>query len=105
MKAEKLDWTGYEVRTAHATWVCMKSRSEVVGFVSANAYSVDGIDYFLEFVAKDKRSPEVPDARTLQLRTSEFLAGTDLPFLTLVVEGQMIESSPWDRFIEVYKRD
>jgi|SRR5271168_999085 len=105
MEAETLEWAGYEVQTAHATWVCTKSRPQLVGFTSPTTFKVDGIDYFLEFVAKNKKSADVPNTRTLQLRTSEYLAGTDRPFLDLVVDGQMLETSPWDRFIEVYKRD
>lgn len=105
MEGEKLTWKGYEVPTAHATWVCAKSRSQAVGFTSPTTFSVDGVDLFLEFVAKNKKSADVPDTRTLQLRTSEYLVATDRPFLDLVVDGQMLASSPWDRFIEVYKRD
>ena len=105
MEAEDLDWVGYEVQTPHATWVCAKSRAQLVGFTSPATFKVDGIDYFLEFVASNKKSADIPDTRTLQLRTSVYLAGTDQRFLGLVVDGQMLESSPWDRFIEVYKRD
>jgi len=105
MEAEKLSWEGYEVRTPQATWVCTKSRSQAVGFTSATTFMPDGIDYFLEFSAQNKRSADVPDIRMLQLRTSEYLVGTDLPFLKLVVDGQLLETTPWDRFKEVYKRD
>lgn len=99
MEAEGLSSEGYEVPTAQATWVCSKSRSRAV------ASTVDGIDYFLEFTAQNKVSADIPDTRKLQLRTSEYLVGTDLPFLKLVVDGQMLETMPWDRFIEVYKID
>lgn len=105
MEAEKLTWEGYEVATSQARWVCTKSRSQTVGFTSPTTLMIDGIDYFLEFSARDKRSADIPDIRTLQLRTSEYLVGSDLPFLQLVVDGQMLETTPWDRFIEVYKRD
>ena len=105
MGAEELSWEGYEVPTQQATWVCTKSRSQTVGFTSPTTLMIDGIDYFLEFSARDKRSADIPDIRTLQLRTSEYLVGSDLPFLQLVVDGQMLETTPWDRFIEVYKRD
>jgi hypothetical protein len=99
VETEELSWEGYEVPTAQARWVCTKGRSLAV------ASTADGIDYFLEFSAQDKRYADVPDTRKLQLRTSEYLAGTDLSFLKLVVDGQMLETTPWDRFIEVYKRD
>jgi hypothetical protein len=99
MDAAKLSWEGYEVPTAQAVWACNKSRTQAV------ASTVDGIDYFLEFSAKSKQSTDIPDTRTLQLRTSEYLVCTDWPFLRLVVDGQMIETKPWDRYIEVYKRD
>lgn len=105
MEAEKLSWEGYEVLTPQATWVCTRSRSQVVGFTSPTTFMPDGIDYFLEFSARNKRSADIPDTRTLQLRTSEYLVGTDLPYLKLVVDGQMLETATWDRFIEVYKRD
>jgi hypothetical protein len=99
MEAEELSWERYEVPTAQATWVCTKSRSQAVGSTA------DGIDYFLEFAAQNKRSADIPNTRKLQLRTSEYLVATDLSFLKLVVDGQMLETTPWDRFIEVYKRD
>ncbi len=99
MEAEWLSWKRYEVPTAQAAWVCTKSRSRAV------ASTVDGIDYFLEFTSQSKWSADIPDTRKLQLRTSEYLVGTDLAFLKLVVDGQMLETMPWDRFIEVYKRD
>jgi len=105
MEAEKLSWEGYAVHTAQGIWVCTKSRARAVGFTSATTFKPDGIDYFLEFSAQDKRSPDIPDSRTLQLRTSEYLVGTDLPFLKLVVDGQLLETTPWDRFKEVYQRD
>jgi hypothetical protein len=105
MGAEDLNWEGYEVPTREATWVCTKSRSQLVGFTTPTTVMPDGIDYFLEFSAQNKQSADIPDTRTLQLRTSEYLVGTDLPFLKLVVEGQMLETAPWDRLIEVYKRD
>ena len=105
MGADELSWEGYEVPTQQATWVCTKSRSRMVGFTSPTTVMPDGIDYFLEFSARNRRSADVPDSRTLQLRTSEYLVGSDLPFLQLVVDGQMLETTPWDRFIEVYKRD
>jgi hypothetical protein len=99
MKAEDLSWQGYEVRTPQAKWVCTKSISRAVELTP------DGIDYFLEFSAEDKRSADIPDKRSLHLRTSVYLVGTDLPFLSLAVDGQMLETIPWDRFKEVYKRD
>jgi hypothetical protein len=105
LEAEKLGWVGYEVPTAQATWVCTKSRSQAVGFTSATTVMPDGIDYFLVFSAQNKWSADVPDTRTLQLRTSEWPVATELSFLRLVVDGQLLETSPRDRFKEVYKRD
>ncbi len=99
MHLEDLIWVGYEVPTAQATWVCTKSRTQAI------ADKPDGIGYFLEFSATNKRSVEVPETRTLTLRTSVSLAGTDPVFLNLVVAGQMIETDPWNRFMEVYKKD
>jgi hypothetical protein len=105
MSAKQLSWEGYEVHAPEATWVCTRSLSKEVGFTSPTTSSVDGIDYFLEFSARNKRSDSAPSARTLQLRTSEYLVGTDLGFLKRVVHGQLLETNPWDRFKEVYKRD
>lgn len=99
MSLEGLGWLGYEVRTVQANWVCTKSRPRAI------AYTADGIDYFLEFSARNKQSDDVPDTRTLQLRTTESFAGTEPLFLRLVAEGQMLETEPWDRFMEVYKTD
>jgi len=104
MEAEELSWEGYEVCTPQATWVCTKSRSQTVG-CSSPTLVLDGIDYFLEFSAQNKQSTDIPDTRTLQLRTSEFLIDENLPLLNLVVEGEMFETTPWDRFKEVYKED
>lgn len=105
MSAKDLSWVGHEVHTPEALWVCTRSLSKEVGFTSPTTLSVDGIDYFLEFSARNKRSDATPSTRTLQLRTSEYLVGTDLGFLKLVVDGQMLEMTPWDRFKEVYRRD
>jgi len=105
MGAEELSWEGYEVATPQAVWECTKSRSRVVGFISPTTFMVDGIDYFLEFSARDKRSSDIPGTRTLHLRTSEYLVGTDLPYLKFVVDGQMLKTEDWDQHIEVYKRD
>ena len=77
----------------------------MVGFTSPTTFMPDGIDYLLEFSAQEKRSADIPDTPTLQLRTSEHLVGTDLQFLKLVVHGQMLETTPWDRSKEVYARD
>jgi hypothetical protein len=105
MEAENLTWEGYEVPTPQARWVCTRSRAQAVGFTSPTTFLLDGIDYFLEFSAQNKQSADIPDIRTLQLRTSGYLVATDLSFLKLVVDGQMLETVPWDRFKEVYKRD
>jgi hypothetical protein len=105
MKAEELNWEGHEVQTPQATWVCTTSRSKAVGFTSPTTIMIDGIDYFLEFTARNKRFAETPDTRTLQLRTNGHLVATELGFVTLVVDGQMLETTPWDRAIEVHKKD
>ncbi len=78
METEKLSWKGYEVSTPQGTWVCTKSRSQAVELTA------DGIDYFLEFSVQNKPFTDIPDIRTLQLRTSEYLVGIDLRFLELV---------------------
>jgi hypothetical protein len=99
MAAESPKWDGYEVYATHARWVCIKSRAIAV------PSTADGVDYLLVFSAHDKRFDDVPDTRTLQLRTSEFLIGTDWPFLKLVVDGELLDGKPWDRFKEICKRD
>jgi len=97
--AEQLDWKGLEVHAPEAIWVCTKSRSRVI------ATSPDGIDYLLEFTARPKRVANAPDTRNLHLRTSGYLVGTNLGFVKLVVEGQMLQTAEWNPFMEVYKQD
>jgi hypothetical protein len=100
MNAEDVNWKGYEVRTPEATWVCVESKCiESLG---------DRIDYDMEFSARGPSMTGTPDSRKLLLRTSAFKVceeGGFLGFLKLVVEGQLLETIPWDRFIEVYGRD
>jgi len=105
MGATELSWEGYEVDTQEAAWVCTRSVFREVGFASPPTFLVDGIDYFLGFSAPNKRSAKAPGARGLQLCTSEYLVGTDLGFLKLVVDGQLLQTTPWDRVKEVYRRD
>jgi len=100
-----MNWTGLVVPTPQAKWVCTKSNSKAVGFTGPNTIMVDGIDYFLEFMAVNKVSAEVPDSRTLQLRSSEYLVAAEPHFIQLVIEGQMIETDPWNRYFEIHKKD
>ncbi len=100
MKAEEISWKRLEVHTREAIWVCVESRSKLSG-------TVDGIDYFMEFAASDPHIDGIPATRKLQLRTSEYRVSEPnfLCFLKLVVEGQLMETTPWDRFKEVRERD
>jgi hypothetical protein len=101
MIAKEISWKGLEVHTREAIWVCVESRlMQVPG-------TVDGIDYLMEFVARDPHMEGIPATRKLCLRTSEYRVSEPdfLYFLKLVVDGQMMETTPWDRFIEVYERD
>ena|ERR1035438_4398564 len=107
MKAEERSWKGFEVLTHEARWVCVKSEGKQVQ-PTLQAISPDGIDYFMGFEARDVQAEGVPATRTLQLRTSAFRVSSEPDFwdyLKLVVEGQMIKTTPWDRYIEVYKQD
>ena len=107
MKAEERSWEGFEVSTHEARWVCVKSEGKEVQPLS-HSISPDGINYFMEFEARDVQVEGVPATRTLQLQTSAFKVSLEPGFwdyLKLVVEGQMIETTPWDRYIEVQKRD
>jgi len=101
MRAEEISWKGLEVHTREAIWVCVDSRLEQV------PGTVDGIDYLMKFEARDPHVEGTPATRKLCLRTSEYRVSEPefLYFLKLVVEGQLIETTPWDRFKEVYERD
>jgi hypothetical protein len=61
----------------------------------------------MEFAARDAHMEGIPTTRKLPLRTSEYRVSEPefLYLLRLVVEGQLIEPTPWDRFKEVYERD
>jgi hypothetical protein len=101
MRAEEISWKGLEVHTHEAIWVCVECKLvQVPG-------TVDGIDYYMVFAARDPRVEGIPATRKLQLRTSEYRVSEPefLSFLKLVIEGQLIETTPWDRFKEVYERD
>ena len=93
-------WIGFEVETHEATWVCVKC-------VGQNL-APNRIDYFMEFEARDPRKEGVPATRKVHLRTGSFSVDCEpgfQEFLEYVVEGQLIETNPWDRFKEVYERD
>ena len=99
MIADEVNWKGLEVHTREAIWVCAESKMVQV------PYTVGGIDYQMEFAARELRIADVPTTRRLCLRTSDYFVATNQDYLALVIQGQMIETTPWDRFIEVYKRD
>jgi hypothetical protein len=99
---EEAIWLGYEVTTAQATWACTKCDSKYV------SSKVDVIDYFMTFEARSPLSEGIPPTRNIQLRTSDFRIANEpdfTGFLSLVIEGQLLETEPWDRFVEVYERD
>ena len=97
--AEQLNWVGYTVHAPEAIWVCVTSWTRRV------PSTADGIDYYLEFEAQPKLTDDAPDKRTLQLRTSGFLVATELRFISLVIDGQMLQTEKWDPFKEVYEKD
>jgi hypothetical protein len=99
MIAEEVNWEGLEVHTREAIWVCVKS--QMVQIPS----TVGGIEYHLEFAARELRIAGTPMTRKLCLRTSDYFVATSQDYLALVIQGQMIETGPWDRFIAVYERD
>ncbi len=101
MIAEEINWNGLEVHTREAIWVCVESRFDRVPLI------VDGIDYHLTFEARDPHMEGIPETRKLQLRTSIYRVSEPefLYFLKLVVKGEMMETTPWDRFKEVYEHD
>jgi hypothetical protein len=108
MEANAVTWKGHEVHTQEAIWVCTECRSKDVTQVGPNEFMPDGIDYFLEFAAREKRVDGIPDVRKLQLRTSAFNVSHDpdfVAFLGLVIDGQMLQTEQWDPFKEVYKQD
>ena len=99
MEVEVHSWEGLVEHTPDAIWVCDESRC----FRVPN--SVDGIEFHMKFSARERRRHGVPAARTLKLRTSLYLAGTDLPYVELVIRGMLMESDPWDQFKNVPIRD
>lgn len=108
MEAGKLSWLGWTVDSPSATWVCTTSCVREFLQTSSNTFMPDGIEYDLEFSARNKVSEAVPDTRRLRVRTSSFKITSESDFLhhlSLVIDGQMLDDAPWDRFKEVYERD
>lgn len=99
MIADEVNWEGLEVHTKEAIWVCIECKLEKVPF------TVGRIEYHMKFAARELRIAGVPTTRTLCLRTSDYFVATNLDDLTLVIKGQMMETTPWDRPIDVYKCD
>ncbi len=99
MIADEVNWKGLEVHTQEAIWVCVESEMVPVPLTAG------GIDYHLEFVARELRIAGVPRTRKLRLRTSDYFVAENQGYLTSVIEGRMMATESWDDFIEVYKRD
>jgi hypothetical protein len=102
MKAEDVNWKGYEVHTGETNWVCIESKATPI------LATPDRIDYLMTFEARDPRTEGTPATRSLHLRTSSFKVSEEpgfLGFLQLVVQGMLIDTTPGDRFKEVYARD
>lgn len=92
----KLSWVGFEVQTREATWVCVKSSETAT-------LTMDGIEFNMEFAARNPRVEGIPATRMLRLRTLTIFKANEpdlLGLLTGVVKGQLMETMPWDRFIE-----
>jgi hypothetical protein len=64
-----------------------------------------GIDYRMEFAAREPRIAGVPTSRKLCLRTSDYFATGNEGYLELVVKGRIIQTRSWDDFVAVYERD
>lgn len=99
MIADEVNWEHLEVHTREAIWVCVESKMVKV------PCTVGGIEYHLKFEARELRIDGVPGSRTLCLRTSDYFVAENQGFLTDVIKGQMMETTPWDRSIPVYERD
>jgi hypothetical protein len=97
--AEQFPWRGHKVHAAEAIWKCVRSRAV------KTPNTPDGLDYYLDFIALEKRVSTAPDSRKLHLRTNGYLVLTEPWFVTLIVDGQMLETEPWDRFKEVHEKD
>jgi hypothetical protein len=97
----EMRWVGFEVDTSEARWVCVKC-------IVPPSADGDRIEYVMEFEARGPRGDGVPATRQLRLRTSLFKVDCEpgfFGFLELVVQGQLIETNPWDRIKEAYERD
>jgi hypothetical protein len=99
--AARWSWINYEAPTQEAAWVCIKCEYREV------PCTADSVDYLMEFEARNPRKERSSSARKVDLRTSEFRMSEPgfIGFLSLVITGQLIETEPWDRFVEVYQRD
>ena len=98
MRADEVNWEGLEVHTREAIWVCVECKM-------VHPCTAGGIDYHMEFAARELRIAGVPTTRKLCLRTSDYFIADNQDYLTLVIEGRMIETESWDDFIEAYERD
>jgi len=99
MIADEVNWEGLEVHTREAIWACVACKMVKIPFTSG------GIEYHLKFEARELRIAGTPSSRTLCLRTSDYFVAENQDYLTSVVKGQMMETTPWDRSILVHKRD
>jgi hypothetical protein len=99
--AARWSWINYEAPTREATWVCTKCEYRKV------PCTADSVDYLMEFEARNSHTEGLPSVRKVTLRTSEFRMSEPgfIGFLSLVITGQLIETDPWDRSVEVYERD
>lgn len=102
MASDERLWLGHAVHTPEARWVCIESKEVPV------SSSPDAIDFYLTFAAHDPKTTHIPERRNLHLRTSSFKISEEpgfVGFLTLVVDGQMLQTTPWDRSIEIFEKD
>jgi hypothetical protein len=99
MIADEVSWKDLEVHTREAIWVCVECKMVHVPCTAG------GIDYHLEFAARELRISGVPTIRKLCLRTSDYFVATDQSYLTNAIRGRIMATESWDDFVEVYKRD
>lgn len=98
--AARWSWINCEAPAREATWVCTKSEYRELP-------SADGVEYLMEFEARNPHAEGLPSVRKITLHTSEFKMSEPgfIGFLSLAITGQLIETDPWDRFVKAYERD
>ena len=92
-----MEWVNCQVPTKEAMWVCTKSHEHPI--------ASDQVVILLEFEARPAYKEGVPPNRMLRIGTSQAGIRTESEFrhkLHLFVEGQLMQTEPWDIATEFY---